>query len=69
MNNLLSYCELADAKIRASEIDLPVKKLCFLSVEIQIWIPFLRTDMTRKKKTFKLGTSLLVSINERVTYL
>ena len=25
MNNLLSYCGLVDAKIRASEIDLPVQ--------------------------------------------
>ena len=25
MNNLLSYCGLVDAKIRASDIDLPVK--------------------------------------------
>ena len=25
MNNLLSYCELIDAKIRASDKDLPVK--------------------------------------------
>ena len=26
MNNLLSYCGLVDAKIRASDIDLPVFK-------------------------------------------
>ena len=26
MNNLLSYCGLVDAKIRASDIDLPVLK-------------------------------------------
>jgi hypothetical protein len=25
MNNLLSYCGLIDAKIRASDIDLPVQ--------------------------------------------
>jgi hypothetical protein len=25
MNNLLSYCGLVDAKIRASDIDLPVR--------------------------------------------
>ena len=25
MNNLLSYCGLVDAKIRASDIDLPVQ--------------------------------------------
>jgi hypothetical protein len=27
MNNLLSYCGLVDAKIRAFDIDLPVKEL------------------------------------------
>ena len=27
MNNLLSYCELVDAKIRASDKDLPVTML------------------------------------------
>ena len=27
MNNLLSYCGLVDARISASEKDLPVKKL------------------------------------------
>ena len=26
MNNLLSYCGLSDSRMRASEIDLPVKK-------------------------------------------
>ena len=26
MNNLLSYCELVDAKIRASDKDLPVRE-------------------------------------------
>jgi hypothetical protein len=27
MNNLLSYCELIDAKIRASDKDLPVLRV------------------------------------------
>ena len=30
MNNLLSYCGLVDAKIRASDIDLPVLPLAML---------------------------------------
>ena len=30
MNNLLSYCGLVDARIRASEKDLPVHTLTFL---------------------------------------
>ena len=29
MNNLLSYCGLVDARIRASEIDLPVSRQFF----------------------------------------
>ena len=36
------------------------KKLWFLSVDIQIWIPFLRTDMKRKKKL--LNMALLYSL-------
>ena len=32
MNNLLSYCGLIDAKIRASDKDLPVKKNANLTV-------------------------------------
>ena len=34
MNNLLSYCGLVDAKIRASDKDLPVPELIDLDVEI-----------------------------------
>ena len=30
MNNLLSYCGLVDAKIRASDIDLPVSGTYYL---------------------------------------
>ena len=29
MNNLLPYCGLVDAKIRASDKDLPVRRMCF----------------------------------------
>ena len=32
MNNLLSYCGLVDAKIRASDKDLPVHKFAFSQI-------------------------------------
>ena len=32
MNNLLSYCELVDAKIRASDKDLPVFVIVILKM-------------------------------------
>ena len=38
MNNLLSYCGLIDAKIKASDKDLPVKgKVCSL-FKSQFWV-------------------------------
>ena len=39
MNNLLSYCGLVDAKIRASDIDLPVQRR----------VAFSRIDRDRKE--------------------
>ena len=36
MNNLLSYCALIDAKIRASDKDLPVHTPCFQGIGILI---------------------------------
>ena len=38
MNNLSSYCGLVDAKIRASDKDLPVKKMSSTTV---LWMVFL----------------------------
>ena len=35
MNNLLSYCGLIDAKIRASDKDLPVPNSRFLTNELK----------------------------------
>ena len=31
MNNILSYCGLADTRISASEKDLPVQVVCFIN--------------------------------------
>ena len=35
MNNVLSYCGLGDAKIRASDKDLPVQNVC--SEALKLW--------------------------------
>ena len=42
MNNLSSYCGLVDAKIRASDKDLPLYvKLTKKDFDLQIWVNWL----------------------------
>ena len=43
MNNLLSYCGLTDAKIRASEKDLPVQK----EKKKSVIFPIIRNGISR----------------------
>ena len=44
MNNLLSYCGLVDAKIRASDIDLPVMNVVQIHIFIIRVIPILKEE-------------------------
>ena len=46
MNNLLSYCGLVDAKIRASDKDLPVITLAFPNFQVSFVIQTIVNDST-----------------------
>ena len=46
MNNTLSYCGLVDARIRASNKDLPVRSHFSTSVFEQILVSFYRDNLT-----------------------
>ena len=53
MNNLLSYCELIDAKIRASDKDLPVLRI---DLKIAGFTKFFMLDLSWKSE-FKVENS------------
>ena len=57
MNNLLSYCGLVDARISASEKDLPVP-LTLLSPCTLLWLPSSSNVFLRKKHDCRLRSAL-----------
>ena len=52
MNNLLSYCGLVDAKIRASDKDLPVTLLCTVSHHSNVRTVYRFTRISRSYRCF-----------------
>ena len=54
MNNLLSYCGLVDAKIRASDIDLPVSN----QLNELKFIPFFCDSVSLSCKSFRVPVQL-----------
>ena len=63
MNNLLSYCGLVDAKIRASDIDLPVSN----QLNELKFIPFFCDSVSLSCKSFRVPVQLepLFSLKEK----
>ena len=51
MNNLLSYCGLADTRMRASEKDLPVKEVRIYNFLVNNCYEFILKWQIEKKKS------------------
>ena len=62
MNNLSSYCGLVDAKIRASDKDLPVQKLT------QNDLAFVRKGYALEKKIPKMKESRGLEVTADIHY-
>ena len=61
MNNLLSYCELIDAKIRASDKDLPVHTYI-----MHIYVSFVLPIVTRCKSCNEISSFYQIQLTNKV---
>ena len=69
MNNLSSYCGLVDAKIRASDKDLPVNKLKFPLLTIFLSIPLNKLPPAFHEEHFRAEFCSLAIVRTRVFVL
>ena len=62
MNNLLSYCGLVNAKIRASDKDLPLMSLDNLEVRVSFTVLPTYLRRWRKNQTYSKHTTVPMTL-------